>query len=74
MAYVAPPELRELLCNLFYKHSAPLELQYQGIRQQYRFDAALQSFAFNRELTPPESLWRRRFERKMSHARTSQFY
>ena len=35
MPYVAPPELGKLLCNLFYKHSAPLALQYQGIRQRY---------------------------------------
>jgi hypothetical protein len=45
MPYVAPPELGELLCNLFYKHSAPLALQYQGIRQRIRFGAAHQSFA-----------------------------
>ena len=47
---------------------------FSGIREQIpQKRAALQSFAFNRELTPPESLWRRRFERKMSHARPSQF-
>src|SRR5215510_2456742 len=31
MADAAPPELGELLCNVFYKHSAPLALQNQGI-------------------------------------------
>jgi len=36
MADAAPPELGELLRNVFYKHSAPLALQNQGIRQQYR--------------------------------------
>ena len=47
MPYVAPPELEELLCNVFYKHSAPLALQNQGIRQQYpRFGSQQdQSFA-----------------------------
>jgi hypothetical protein len=33
--YVAPPELGELLRNVFYKHYAPLALQNLGIRQQY---------------------------------------
>jgi hypothetical protein len=36
MADVAPPELGELLRNVFYKHYAPLALQNLGIRQQYR--------------------------------------
>jgi hypothetical protein len=35
MADAAPPELGELLRNVFYKHYAPLALQNQGIRQQY---------------------------------------
>jgi hypothetical protein len=36
MVDVAPPELGELLRNVFYKHSAPLALQNLGIRQQYQ--------------------------------------
>jgi hypothetical protein len=36
MADVAPPELGELLRNVFYKHYAPLALQNLGIRQQYQ--------------------------------------
>jgi hypothetical protein len=35
MPYAAPP-LGELLCDVFYKHYAPLALQNQGIRQPYR--------------------------------------
>ena len=35
MADAAPPELGELLRNVFYKHSAPLALQNQGVRQRY---------------------------------------
>jgi len=38
LADAAPPELGELLRNVFYKHSAPLALQNQGIRQQYRLE------------------------------------
>jgi len=33
MQYSAPPELGELLRNVFYKHYAPLALQNQVIRQ-----------------------------------------
>ena len=36
MPYAAPPELGELLCNVFYKHYAPLALQNQVVRQQYQ--------------------------------------
>jgi hypothetical protein len=36
MPYVAPPELGELLRNVFYKHYAPLALQNLGIRQHYQ--------------------------------------
>jgi hypothetical protein len=36
MADVAPPELGELLRNVFYKYYAPLALQNLGIRQQYQ--------------------------------------
>jgi hypothetical protein len=35
MEDAAPPELGALLRNIFYKHSAPLALQNQGVRQQY---------------------------------------
>ena len=33
MPYVAPPELGELLRNVFYKHYAPLALQNLGSRR-----------------------------------------
>jgi hypothetical protein len=36
MADVAPPELGDLLRNVFYKYYAPLALQNLGIRQQYQ--------------------------------------
>ena len=36
MADVVPPELGELLRNMFYKHYAPLALQNLRIRQQYK--------------------------------------
>ena len=36
MADAAPPELGELLRNVFYKHYAPLALQNLAILQQYQ--------------------------------------
>jgi hypothetical protein len=35
VTHVAPTELGEISRNAFYKHSAPLALRNEGIRQQY---------------------------------------
>jgi hypothetical protein len=50
-------ELGELLCDVFYKHYAPLALQNQGIREQYQRGgrAAPQEALSVFEFLPPPS-------------------
>jgi hypothetical protein len=45
MVDAAPPELGELLRNVFYKHYAPLALQNQGICLQYQDSRRSKRFA-----------------------------